>query len=211
MQNSQLALGPWFIKEQGFQIFLNWKCLGCPSHPLFASGIFTWSLHPSPLDCGLGSLCMGSVNLLSEMHSVSQKLGQADRYCEVQDGVMLWDSMLTFRKGQLFSGPWFPCLNLGESFVSNKSYKYKSFLSERCPVGCRYQHLRTYLSLIYHGLVNYLYFYDACSAAVNNLPQSRVHAIQSLMLINSPYLSGTWVPGRALALTWRRPGLDSCL
>lgn len=51
---------------------------------------------------------------------------------------------------------------------------------------CRYQQLRTYL-LTHHGLVNILYFYDVYSVVINNLPQSHIQVIQSLMLIKSPY------------------------
>lgn len=53
-------------------------------------------------------------------------------------------------------------------------------------VRCRYQELRTYL-LTHHGLVNNLYFYDVYGVVINNLPQSHIQVIQSLMLIKSPY------------------------
>lgn len=146
-----------------------WHC-----HMIFAT--FHVSLWSGILTYGEWQLC--SLRCTVFLKSPGRQTDTVESWMGWCSGTLCWLSGRVCSSLDLYFLVW-----ILESPLFQIKVVTMSFLNERGPVRCRYQHLRTYLSLIYHGLVNNLYFYDAYSAAVNNLPQS-------LMLINSPYLWG---------------------
>lgn len=165
IQNSKLAPGQWFFLNMVFKYFWTATCL---CRLLFTTGIVIWTWHPFQISLLFGILNWGSVNFAPSRQTgwwtvfLKSMVNQTQTH---RSGVEWCPETIALTPGEhlLFSGPWLSPLNHEVSSASDEGCKHRlhnasvndalwgAYLSS-------WEHM---WSLIHHGLVTNLYFYDA--------------------------------------------------